>query len=109
MVNYKVKLAKVIGKYLRQIRLSWKLTQIDVANIAECACGYISELENGLSSISLEKFIIICISLGLNPAHILLKILQDPELLDLDTLRIIRLEELKEEYLLKNKNNPKFK
>ncbi len=72
-------LTKIIGKNIRKIRYERSMTQLDLASLSDCACGYISEVENGLSKISLEKFISLSINMGMNPSKLLYLIMTDEE------------------------------
>lgn len=55
-----------IGKKIRELRLENSLTQEELANRVELTKGYISQLENGLTSPSIESLMDILEVLGTN-------------------------------------------
>lgn len=89
-------LSEITGKYLKELRQNRGLTQLELSLLADCGCGYVSETESGQCRLSLERFVRLADCLGMHPAHLLLKILQDPALAELHDERLRAAAELEE-------------
>ncbi len=63
-----------IGVVLRRYRYKKQMDQIDVAVAADCSRSFLSKVENGRTSISLEMFIRLCEALDGHPSDLLREI-----------------------------------
>ncbi len=62
---------KKIGKRIRAVRLTRKMSQNTLASLAEISEPYISNIENGKANVSLEVLFRICLALETSMDHIL--------------------------------------
>jgi transcriptional regulator with XRE-family HTH domain len=63
-----LKSAKEIGDVLRSLREKAQLTQDDIAVRTRLDRSYISDIERGAASVSVDCFLQICRALGASPA-----------------------------------------
>ena len=69
--NHKNELNKEIGGLIKQIRIKKKIPIEEMATITNTSPAYISQIENGINGITLNKFIQICNSLKINSQEVL--------------------------------------
>lgn len=62
---------EIIGKRLREIRLSKGLTQEYIANMADVNTSHISNIENNRVKISLSTLIKVCDAMGITVDYVL--------------------------------------
>ncbi len=53
--NSPIQNIKQIGQIIRQKRKQWKMTQIDAAGLCHVGIRFLSELENGKSTLEISK------------------------------------------------------
>lgn len=57
----------VVGKRIKKLRISKKLTQLDFAKMCNFDRTYLSRVENGKQNLTLEIFFVICDKLDILP------------------------------------------
>jgi SOS-response transcriptional repressor LexA len=72
----KHKLAKIFGQVLREIRNSKNLSQEDLADRSELDRTYISMLERGIKTPTIQTIFQICLSIDVNPSLVVQKLQQ---------------------------------
>ena len=65
------KSAEIVGRVLRRVRETAGITQQDVAMRADMDRAYISEVENGKRSISVDRLLRVCEALNVRAATII--------------------------------------
>jgi transcriptional regulator with XRE-family HTH domain len=68
------KSAEVVGRVLRKVREASGITQQDAAMRADMDRAYISEVENGKRSISVDRLLRICDSLNVRAAKVIAEV-----------------------------------
>jgi len=80
---------KEIGKAIKQLRNDRKITQVELAQKANCSRSFIADLERGASKASLDTLKSIANALGVNLSYLLLKAEHSiPDEYDLMVLKI---------------------
>ena len=69
--NHKKDFNKEIGLKIKEIRISKNISTSDLAMRTMMTPTYIIQIENGIYGLTLNKFIIICNALEVNPNNIL--------------------------------------
>ncbi len=69
--NHKKDFNKEIGLKIKEIRISKNISTSDLATRTMMTPTYIIQIENGIYGLTLNKFIIICNALEVNPNNIL--------------------------------------
>lgn len=69
--NHKKEFNKEIGLKIKEIRISKNISTSDLAMRTMMTPTYIIQIENGIYGLTLNKFIIICNALEVNPNNIL--------------------------------------
>jgi HTH-type transcriptional regulator / antitoxin HipB len=63
-IEYKVNTIADLGAYIRKIRQSLKLTQVEVAGLCGVGTRFLSDLENGKETIEAGKVLVVLKALG---------------------------------------------
>lgn len=69
--NHKKEFNKEIGEKLKEIRLNKKISMECMSSRCLMSSSHLKQIENGINGITLNKFIIICNALEINPQEIL--------------------------------------
>lgn len=64
---------KAIGKHIREVRRRNHLSQAMLSELIDKTPSYISYIESGLKSMSLDTFVLIANALGVSPARLLME------------------------------------
>ena len=72
---------KAIGKHIREARRRNHLSQAMLAEAVDKTPSYISYIESGLKSMSLDTFVLIANALGVSPERLLMEQITDTLLL----------------------------
>lgn len=70
---------KAIGKHIREARRRNHLSQAMLAEAVDKTPSYISYIESGLKSMSLDTFVLIANALGVSPERLLMEQITDTE------------------------------
>ena len=70
---------KAIGKHIREARRHNHLSQAMLAEAVDKTPSYISYIESGLKSMSLDTFVLIANALGVSPERLLMEQITDTE------------------------------
>ena len=62
---------KVIGKHIREVRQRNHLSQAMLSELVDKTPSYISYIESGIKSMSLDTFVLIANALGVSPDRLL--------------------------------------
>jgi transcriptional regulator with XRE-family HTH domain len=65
------RLRATLGRNVRNLRLSQRMTQADLADLAESRRALISDIERGEANPTLESLLRIAVALGVKPAELL--------------------------------------
>ena len=64
---------KVIGKHIREVRQRNHLSQAMLSELVDKTPSYISYIESGIKSMSLDTFVLIANALGVSPDRLLME------------------------------------
>lgn len=64
---------KVIGKHIREVRQHNHLSQAMLSELVDKTPSYISYIESGIKSMSLDTFVLIANALGVSPDRLLME------------------------------------
>jgi transcriptional regulator with XRE-family HTH domain len=65
------RLRATLGRNVRKLRLSQRMTQADLADLAESRRALISDIERGEANPTLESLLRIAVALGVKPGELL--------------------------------------
>ena len=70
---------KTIGKHIREVRQRNNLSQAMLSELVDKTPSYISYIESGVKSMSLDTFVLIANALGVSPDQLLMEQLTSTE------------------------------
>ena len=92
LFNHKKQFNIEVGMKIKEIRTNKKMPKKEMAFQTLMSPTYITQIENGINGITLNKFIIICNALQIHPKEIL-----DDFLFDYNTNEVILYDELQQD------------
>lgn len=92
----------IIGKKIKNLRISFDLTVEDLADRCELSKGFISQLENGKTSVTIETLSDICIALGTSLSSFFKEDKERQIVFKADELNILEEENYTTKWLLPN-------